>query len=182
MGIRYLEIDLWECFGKIRMSHRNSEMKLGCWPWDKEFTEGMKEISDWTRKSENRNEIIEIHFDDHTGDSQDWSINHAIKKYFDGKILTSDDLKVNFSDRWPTTRELCQMKKTVIFIDGHIHSGLYLHEHFWSKAFTVNGFFSHLENCLAVDNNEESIRIFGDSTEYGPLWNGIKNKGNIMDF
>ncbi len=182
MGVRHLEIDLWDCFGKIRMSHGNSEMKLGCLPWDKEFTEGMKEISDWTRKSENRNEIIEIHFDDHTSNSQDLSINNAIKKYFGGKVFTPDDLKLNFSDTWPSTRELRQMRKTVIFIDGRSHSGLYLHDHFWSKAFTVNGFSSHLENCSAAGNNKESIRIFSDSTVYGPLWNGIKNTGNIMDF
>ena len=182
MGIRHLEIDLWKCFGKIRMSHGSSELKLGCLPWDKEFTEGMKEISDWTRKSENRNEIVAIYFDDHTSDSQDWSINHAIKTYFGDKVLTPDDLKVNFSDRWPTTRELRQIKKTVIFIDGNDHSGRYLHTHFWSKAFTVNGFSSQLENCSAADNNKESVRIYSDSTVYGPLWNGIKSTGNIMDF
>ncbi|XP_078384500.1 uncharacterized protein LOC144666934 [Oculina patagonica] len=182
MGVRHLEIDLWECFGKIRMSHGNSDIMFGCWPWDNEFTEGIKEISDWTRKSENRNEIIEIHFDDHTNDSQDWSINHAIKEYFGDRVLTPDDLKLNFSDRWPTTRELRQMKKTVIFIDEHSHSGRYLHEHFWSEAFTVNRFSSQLENCSEVGNKKESVRVYSDSTVYGPLYNGIKDTGNIMDF
>lgn len=183
MGIRHFEIDLWECFGKIRMSHGNSRMKLGCLPWDKEFTEGMKEISDWTKKSGNRNEIIEIHFDDHTTDSQDWSINHDIKEYFGDKVFTPDDLKLNFSDRWPTIRKLRQMKKTVIFIDGNSHSGRYLHDHFWSKAFTVNAFSSTLENCSSAGiNSQEIVRIYSDSTVYGPLWNGIKSTGNIMDF
>ena len=182
MGIRHLEIDLWACFGKIRMSHGNNGIMFGCWPWDKELTEGLKEISDWTRKSENRNEIVAIYFEDHTSDSQDWSINHAIKEHFGDKVLTPDDLKVNFTDRWPTTRELRQMKKTVIFFDEHSHSGRYLHDQFWSKAFTVNSFSSQLENCSAVGNNKESVRVYSDSTVYGPLYNGIKDTGSIMDF
>ena len=182
MGVRNLEIDLWNCFGKIRMSHGNKELKVGCLPWDKEFTEGMKEISDWTRKSENRNEIIEIYFDDHTTESADLPINHAIKKYFGNKVLTPADLKLKFSNRWPTIREMRQMKKTVFFIDGNNHSGRYLHKHFWTKGFTVNSFSPQLKNCSAVGENKETVRIYSDSTVYGPLWNGIKQQGTIMDF
>ena len=182
MGVRNLEIDLWDCFGKIRMSHGNKEMKVGCLPWDKEFIDGMKELSDWTRKSENRNEILEIYFDDHTTDSADWRINHAIKKYFDNKVLTSADLKLKFSDRWPTIREMRQMKKTVIFIDENNHSGRYLHKHLWTQGFTVNSFSPQLKNCSAIGDNKETVRIYSDSTVYGPLWNGIKQQGTIMDF
>ena len=30
MGVRHLEIDLWNCFGKIRMSHRtDGNFKIG---------------------------------------------------------------------------------------------------------------------------------------------------------
>jgi len=141
MGVRNLEIDLWDCFGKIRMSHASGKKKLGCLPWDKEFTEGMKEISDWTRKPKNKNEIIEIYLDDHTTQSADWTINHAIKEYFGKKVLTPADLKQTFSDRWPSIREMRQVKKTVIFIDqNNHHSGRYLHEHFWTKWLTVNEF------------------------------------------
>ena len=183
MGVRNIEIDLWDCFGKIRMSHGNNEMKVGCLPWDKEFTEGMKEISNWTRKSENRNEIVEIYFDDHTTESADWPINHAIKKYFGNKVLTPADLKMKFSHRWPTIRKMRQIKKTVIFIDeNNDHSGCYLHQHFWTKGLTVNSFSPQLKNCSAVGDNKEAVRIYSDSTVYGPLWNGIKQQGTIMDF
>ena len=182
MGVRNLEIDLWDCFGKIRMSHGNMEMKVGCLPWDKEFTEGMKEISDWTHKSENRNEIIEIFFDDHTTESADWPINHAIKKCFGDKVLTPADLKLKFSDRWPSIRKMRQLKKTVIFIDENNHSGRYLHKHFWSKSFTVNNISPLLINCSAVEDKKETVRVYSDSTVYGPLWNGVKQQGTIMDF
>ena len=183
MGVRNLEIDLWDCFGKIRMSHASGKKKLGCLPWDKEFTEGMKEISDWTRKPKNKNEIIEIYLDDHTTQSADWTINHAIKEYFGKKVLTPADLKQTFSDRWPSIREIRQVKKTVIFIDqNNHHSGRYLHEHFWTKWLTVNEFSPQLKNCSAVGENNEIVRIYGDSTVYGPLWNGIKQQGTIMDF
>lgn len=183
MGIRNLEIDLWKCFGKIRMSHGNSDLKLGCLPWDKEMQDGMKEISDWTRKSGNRNEIIEIYFDDHTSNSEDWSINHAIKKYFGDKVLTPNDLKLKFSGQWPSIRGMRHMKKTVIFMDdANDHSGRYLHDHFWSKAFTVRTISSQLENCSTIGNSEDSVRIYSDSTIYGPFWNGIKQTGTIMNF
>ena len=184
MGVRNLEIDLWDCFGKIRMSHGNKEMKVGCLPWDKEFTDGMKEISDWARKSKNTNEIIEIYLDDKTTGNADWTINHAIRQYFGNKVLTPADLKLKFSDKWPTIREMRQIKKTVIFINqNNNHSGLYLHEHFWTKWLTVKSFYPQLRNCAAVGgNNKETVRIFGDSTIYGPFWNGIKQQGTIMDF
>ena len=183
MGVRNLEIDLWDCFGKIRMSHGNGEMKVGCLPWDREFTDGMKEISDWTRKSRNRNEILEIYFDDHTTESADRPINHAIEKYFGNKVLTPADLKLKFSDRWPTIREMRQIKRTIIFIDqNNNHSGRYLHKHFWNKGLTVNSFSPQLKNCSAVGNIKETVRIYSDSTVYGPLWNGIKQQGTIMDF
>ena len=32
MGVRHLEIDLWNCFGKIRMSHGNGDFKISCSP------------------------------------------------------------------------------------------------------------------------------------------------------
>ena len=177
MGVRNLEIDLWECLGKIRMSHGI------CSPWDKDFVEGMREISDWTRKSENRNEIVEIVFDDHTTESADWPINHAIKKYFGNKVLAPADLKRKFSDKWPSIREMRQIKKTVIFIDqNNDHFGCYLHKYFWTKWFNVNSFSPQLKNCSAVGDNKETVRIYGDSTVYGPLWNGIKQQGTITDF
>ena len=184
MGVRSLEIDLWECFGKIRMSHCSEWMKLGCSPWDKEFAEGLKEISDWTRKSKNRNEIIEIYLDDKTTEEATWTINNAIKQYFGDKVLTPADLKLKFSDKWPTIREMRQIQKTVIFIDeNNNHSGHYLHEHFWTEWLTVNSFSPQLNNCSAVGgNNKETVRIYGDSTVYGPFWNGIKQQGTIMDF
>ena len=183
MGVRNIEIDLWDCFGKIRMSHCSRWMKLGCSPWDKEFAEGIREISDWTRKSENRNEIIEIYLDDQTTESADWPIDQAIKQYFGDKVLTPTDLKLKFSDNWPTIREMRKIKKTAFFIDqNNKHSGRYLHEHFWNRWFNVNSFSTQLKNCSAIGNNKETVRIYSDSTVYGPFWNGIKQQGTIMDF
>lgn len=182
MGVRHLEVDLWKCFGKIRMSHGNGELNLGCSPWDREFTEGMKEISDWTQKSKNRNEIIQIFFDDHTSDHDDWAINHAIKQYFGDKVLTPSDLKLKFSGRWPNMREMRLIKKTVIFIDSNDHSGQYLHRHFWTNSSNVKSFSPKLNNCSAIGNSEDVIRVYSDSTHYGPLWNGAKQAGTIMDF
>ena len=182
MGVRHLEVDLWNCFGKIRMSHGNGELNLGCSPWDKEFIEGMEEISEWTKKSKNRNEIIQIYFDDHTSARDDSAINHAIKQYFGDKVITPSDLKLKFSGRWPSMREMRLMNKTVIFIDSNDHLGKYLHRHFWTNGFNVKGFASKLENCSAIRNSDEVIRIYSDSTNYGPLWNGAKQAGTIMDF
>ena len=88
MGVRHLEIDLWNCFGKIRMSHGNGDLKIGCSPWDKELTEGMTEISEWTQKPRNRNEIIQIYFDDHTNPRDKSTINQIIRDYFGNKVLT----------------------------------------------------------------------------------------------
>ena len=45
LGLRHLEIDLWNCFGKVRMSHGNGDFKTGRSSWDKELSEGMREIS-----------------------------------------------------------------------------------------------------------------------------------------
>ena len=182
MGVRHIEIDLWECFGKIRMSHGNKGMKLGCFPWDKELADGMKEISDWTKKYENRNEILEIHFDDHTTDKEDSSINNVIQQYFGEKVLTPSDLKQKFDDRWPSTRQLRQMNKTIIFIDGENHSGRFLHDHFWSEGYTVKGFSSHFKNCSTIGDKKDIVRVYSDSTVYGPFYNGIKRAGTIMDF
>ena len=182
MGVRHLEVDLWNCFGKIRMSHGNGELNLGCSPWDKEFIEGMKEISDWTQTFENRNEIIQIYFDDHTSNRDEHTIDTAIKQYFGNKVLTPSDLKLIFSGRWPSMREMRLMKKTVIFIDPNDHSGRYLHRHFWTNGFNVKSFSPKLDNCSAIGNSEDVVRIYSDSTRYGPLWNGAKEAGMIMDF
>ena len=122
IGVHHLEVDLWKCFGNIRMSHGNGQLNLGCSPWDKEFTERMKEISDWTQKFGNRNEIIRIYFDDHTSNRDERTIDTAIKQYFGDNVLTPSDLKLIFSGRWASMREMSLMKKTVIFIDSNNHS------------------------------------------------------------
>lgn len=182
MGVRHLEVDLWNCFGKIRMSHGNSDLKLGCSPWDKEFTDGMKEISDWTQNSKNRNEIIQVFFDDHTSRHDDQEINRVIKQYFGDKVLTPSDLNLKYSGRWPSMREMRLAKKTVILIDSNDHSGKYLHDNFWTNGFTVKTFSPKLKNCLAIGSSEEVLRINSDSTHYGPLWNGAREIGTITDF
>ena len=182
MGVRHLEIDLWNCFGKIRMSHGNGDLKLGCFPWDKELTEGMKEISDWTQKKRNKDEIIMFLFDDHTTSHDDQAINHVIEQYFGGKVLTPTDLKLKFSGKWPSMKEMRAMKKTVIFIDSNDHTGRYIHRHFWTDGFSVKGFAPQLDNCSSIGSSEDVIRIYSDSTHYGPLWNGAKQTGIITDF
>ena len=182
MGVRHLEIDLWNCFGKIRMSHGNENFKIGCSPWDKELTEGMSEISEWTQKPRNRNEIIQIYFDDHTNPRDKSTINQFITDYFGNKVLTPTDLKVKFSGRWPSMRGMRRLKKTVIFIDPDDRSGQYVHSQFWTQGFNVKGFASQLNNCTAAGKSDQIIRIYSDSTNYGPFWNGPKKAGTILNF
>ncbi|PFX28165.1 hypothetical protein AWC38_SpisGene7108 [Stylophora pistillata] len=182
MGMRNMEIDLWKCFNKIRMSHGNQNFLLGCVPWDKEFEDGMKEISDWTKKHENQNEILEIFFEDHTTREEDSSINQVIEEYFGDRVFTPSDLKQRFGDKWPNTRQLREMKRTIIFLDGNNHSARFLHSHFWSKSYTVKHFDADVKNCSFKGNSKDSVRIYSDSTVYGPVYNGIRSKGTIMDF
>lgn len=182
MGVRHLEIDLWNCFGKIRMSHGNEELKLGCSPWDKELTEGMMEIEDWTRKSRNKNEIILLFFDDHTTSHDDQAINRVIEQHVGGKVFTPTDLKLKFSGKWPSMKEMRAMKKTVIFIDSNDHAGRFLHRQFWTEGFSVKGFSPKLDNCSAIGRSRDVTRIGSDSTHYGPLWNGAKQTGIITNF
>ena len=182
MGVRNMEIDLWKCFDKIRMSHGNQNFLVGCFPWDAEFADGMKEISDWTNKHENRNEVLEILFDDHTTRQEDSSINQVIEQYFGDRVFTPSDLKQKFGDNWPSTKQLREMNKTIIFLDGNNHSARFLHDHLWSKGYTVKGFEKRVKNCSAVGNSKDKIRVYSDSTVYGPVYNGIRNVGTIMDF
>ena len=182
MGVRHLELDLWNCFGKIRMSHGNGDFKIGCSPWDKELTEGMSEISEWTQKPRNRNEIIQIYFDDHTNPRDKSTINQIIRDYFGNKVLAPSDLKVTFSGRWPSMRVMRRLKKTVIFIDPDDRSEQCVHSQFWTQGYNVKGFASQLNNCSAAGKSDEIIRIYSDSTNYGPFWNGPKKAGTILNF
>lgn len=182
MGVRHLEIDLWSCFGAIHMSHGTSDFKmLGCFPWDEKFSDGIKEISEWTKTPKNRNEIIQLFLDDHTTHKDDREINEVIKRYFGDAVLTPNDLDVKFAGRWPSIKEMRRINKTVILVDpNRSHASEYLHRSFWTDGFSVNGFASHLKTCSA--NSENTFRVYSDSTHYGPFYNGIKDTGVITDF
>ena len=181
MGVRFFEIDLWHCFGDVRMSHANLKLHVGCAPWDRKLGEGMKEFADWMRKPRNRDEVIQLFFEDHTNGDNDL-INNIIGKYFGDLVLTPSDLKTIFDGRWPTTRQMRQVNKSVVITDGaNNHNGRYLHGITWKKGFTVNAFRTHPGTC-SRENPEETMRVYSDSTSYGPFWNGDKETGTVLDF
>ena len=92
-------------------------------------------------------------------------------------MLTPSDLKVKFSG-WPSMREMRSLKKTVFFFIQM----QYVHSQFWTQGFNVKGFASQLNNCSAAGKSDEIIRIYSDSTNYGPFWNGPKKAGTILNF
>ena len=75
-------------------------------------------------------------------------------------------------------REMRRLKKTVFFFIQM----QYVHSQFWTQGFNVKGFASQLNNCSAAGKSDEIIRIYSDSTNYGPFWNGPKKAGTILDF
>lgn len=185
MGVRHLEIDLWGCFGAIHMSHGDDDFKiLSCFPWDEKFTDGIREISEWQKMSRNMNEIIQIYLDDHTTFKNDGEINQSIQRYFGDTVFTPKDKEMKFAGKWPTMKEMRRLNKTLILVDlNQSHRGRYFHESFWTKAFTVNAYESHLKTCSSPEENStDTTRVYSDSTYYGPFYNGIKDTGMITDF
>ena len=183
MGVRALEIDPWWCFDKIRMSHAYDEWYLGCAPWDREFKDGIKEIGLWVHKPENSREIVRLYFEDgatHTA-GHDELINGPIKKYLGDKVLTPAEMKKFFPNRWPTVKEMIKINKTVFLATNgkYTHQGLFIHEGYWSE-FTVNQFMSY-PNCT-YSKPHVTTRVYSDSTQYGPFWNGPKQTGVVLDY
>ena len=79
-------------------------------------------------------------------------------------------------------REMRHLKKTVFFIDPDDRLRQYVHSQFWSQGFNVKGFASQLNNCAVAGKSDQIIRIYSDSTNYGPFCNGPKKAGTILDF
>ena len=183
MGVRALEIDPWWCFGKMRMSHAHDHWYLGCAPWDREFKDGMKEIGMWVHKPENSNEIVRLYFEDgetHT-DGHDDLINGPIKEFLGDKVLTPKEMKTFFPNRWPTPREMRKINKTVVIATAgqYTHQGIFIHNGYWTEI-TVNRFTPY-PNCSNFKPGT-TTRVYSDSTQYGPFWNGPKQTGVILDY
>ncbi|EDO32047.1 predicted protein, partial [Nematostella vectensis] len=182
MGVRALEIDPWWCFGKIRMSHAHDHAYLGCSPWDREFHYGIQEIAEWIKR--NPKEVVRIYLEDsgsHTKGHDDL-INGPIKDYLGDKVLTPNDTLVYFNGRWPTVSEMRKLGKTVVVATGNLynHKGMYIHKSYWQEM-TYNKFLSQA-NCSAMGNNSIPIRVYSDSTKYGPFWNGPWKTGTILNY
>lgn len=184
MGIRAIEIDPWWCFGKIRMSHAHDYAYLGCGPWDREFKDGIKEIADWKSRAENRDEIVRLYLEDgesHTR-SHDDLVNGPIGEHLGAMVLTPRDIEVYFGGKWPTPFQMQKLGKTVIIstANEYDHQGKFIHKGYW-KEITTNKFHSY-PNCTAVKNFREPVRVYSDSTKYGPFWNGPTRTGTIMNY
>lgn len=182
MGVRGIEIDPWWCFGKMLMSHDDGKQYRGCAPWDREFDDGIKEIGEWVNKPENAHEIIRLYFEDGSTHTlgHDLLINGPIAKYLGDKVLTPNESKKYFPGRWPTTRELRKINKTVVIAGaGDQHGGEYIFDRYWHEL-TRNEFVERL-NCSAI-NQGQPLRVYCDSTEYLFFWNGPKETGVIHDF
>ncbi|XP_031573619.1 uncharacterized protein LOC116307491 [Actinia tenebrosa] len=185
MGIRAIEIDPWWCFGKVRMSHALNHAYLGCGPWDREFKDGIKEIAEWSKRSENKNEVIRLYLEDGPAHTQghDALLNGPIKEHFGEKVLTPDDIQTYFNGKWPTLYEMQKLGKIVLISSGNSynHEGEYIHRGYW-KEITTNRFLAY-KNCTeAVTSSAEPLRVYSDSTEYGPFWNGPKKTGTILNY
>lgn len=185
MGIRALEIDPWWCFGKVRMSHALKHAYLGCGPWDREFKDGIKEIADWSKRPENKNEVIRLYLEDGPAHTQghDALLNGPIREHFGEKVLTPDDIQTYFHGKWPTLYQMQKTGKTVLISSGNSynHKGKYIHRGYW-KELTTDHFLSY-NNCTeAVISSPEPLRVYSDSTEYGPFWNGPKKTGTILNY
>lgn len=182
MGVRGMEIDPWWCFGKMLMSHDDGKPYRGCAPWDRTFDDGIKEIGKWVHKPENADEIIRLYFEDgssHTLD-HDSLINGPIAEYLGDKVLMPNESQKYFPGRWPTTRELRKINKTVVIASfGDQHGGEYLFDTYWHEL-TRNDFVNS-QNCSAI-NPDKPSRVYCDSTEYLFFWNGPKETGVIHDF
>lgn len=184
MGVRALEIDPWWCFGKIRMSHAHDYAYLGCGPWDREFKDGIKEIADWKKRVENRDEIVRLYLEDgesHTR-SHDDLVNGPIEEHFGDVVLTPRDLDVHFSGKWPTPFEMQRLGKTIIIstANNYNHQGKFIHKGYWTEM-TINKFHS-FPNCAAVKQFRGPVRVYSDSTKYGPFWNGPTRTGTITNY
>ena len=183
IGIRVLEIDLWFCYGKIRMSHSHGNRLLGCVPWDKELKDGLGEIGNWVNKPENTGEIIQIYFDDGHSRTKGYHelVNGPIKRHFGDKVFTPEDLRVHFHGEWPSPREIRALNKTVWFVTiaYDTHKGTYIHRVHWNGLGEIK--FSQLHNCTE-EKLSGSYRVYSDSTRYGPFFDGPSKLGVILDF
>ena len=182
MGVRGMEIDPWWCFGKMLMSHDDGKAYRGCAPWDREFDDGIKEIGEWVNRPENAREIIRLYFEDGSSHTQghDLLINGPIAKYLGDKVLTPNESKKHFPGRWPTTRELREINKTVVIsAAGDQHGGDYIFDRYWHEL--TRNEFVHSPNCSGVSQDKPS-RVYCDSTEYLFFWNGPKETGVIHNF
>ncbi|XP_078365594.1 uncharacterized protein LOC144649877 [Oculina patagonica] len=182
MGVRGMEIDPWWCFGKMLLSHDDDVAYWGCAPWDREFEDGMKEIGEWVHKPENAQEVIRLYFEDgatHTY-GHDLLINGPVAKYLGDKVLTPNESRKYFPGRWPTTREMRKINKTVIISGfGDQHGGEYIFDRYWYE--TTRNKFVASPNCSGIDRDNPS-RVYCDSTEYIFFWDGPKETGVILDY
>ena len=182
MGVRGMEIDPWWCFDKMLMSHDDGKQYRGCAPWDRKYDDGIKEIGEWVNKPENAHEIVRLYFEDGSTHTlgHDSLINGPIAQYLGDKVLTPNESKKYFPGRWPTTRELRKINKTVIIAAvGDNHGGDFIFDRYWHEL-TRNEFVNS-PNCSATNQNTP-LRVYCDSTEYLMFWNGPKETGVILDF
>lgn len=187
MGIRAIEIDPWWCFGKIRMSHAHNYAYLGCGPWDREFKDGIQEIAEWKKRPENRHEIIRLYLEDgesHTRGHDDL-VNGPIGEHFGDMVLTPRDLEEHFGGKWPTPFQMQQLGKTVVISAGNAynHQGKFIHKGYWHEI-TINKFKSYRNStgCEAMTHVNDPVRVYSDSTKYGPFWNGPSRTGTVMNY
>jgi len=140
MGIRALHLDPHWVYGDVRLCHSGAEIgfvdmlakeyfnyfnetmdwnsqNLFCSPWDRTWSDGLKEIKEWLDLPENSQEFIFIHHDD----QKYWTwgrsklVEDPIKEIFGSTLFTPSDLLNDFRGNWPTVNQLLSKNKRILF-------------------------------------------------------------------
>ncbi len=135
MGARALSLDIHWYANHMRLCH-GTNSQFGCSALDRFWDSGIKELATWL--SLNPGAVVVIDIQDETGGEHSSHVNDPIAAHLGGLVYTPadgrrDGLGAGDTERWPSTDQIRQAGRQVIFFSKHQHGGQWL----WTRPAMV---------------------------------------------
>jgi hypothetical protein len=217
MGVRFIEMDPHWFAGELRLCHAGGlhipaldkllhyieqrynvtidwdSEQIGCTPWDRPFSSGLAEFTQWLFAAENADEVVVLYLDDDE-ELNEWNktglLLQELQAALGSAAFTPRDLNASFpSGGWPTIAQLLALDKHVVVANNFDYgspSDEFMFGHFWSSQDSVGTGFT-FPTCDGTVAGRDTARFLGDSTIYGPFfdgpyYHGILNETNTREF
>ncbi len=180
MGVRCMEFDVheffstdgwpWEWGTELLLCHGTDD-HLGCSTFDRQFSEGLREVRDFLNRPENAEEVVLIYLEEHIDDAFSDAVN-VLRAYFGDKIFKPiggcQGIPMDISKA-----DILAAGKQIMFMTDGCRNGTF-NEWVFTGVGNANGFpssnpnrFENYPNCGPFSREQyqsEMVRFFEDRT------------------